>query len=209
MEPHIERIGIYGGTFSPIHIGHIRAANAFLTDMSLDKLYVIPAALPPHKAEVDGATANERLEMVRLAFADSDELMSGKLEVSDFEVKREGKSYTIYTLDHFTKPNRKLYLLVGTDMFITLSSWFQAERIFKLADIVLMRREKDDGLGLEIKRCRREYTERFGAKVHLIDEEPFEISSTELRNMLNSGESVNGLIPDKVIEYIKGNNLYR
>ena len=199
------RLGIYGGTFSPIHMGHVRAAEAFLEAMALDRLLVIPTAVPPHKAEVAGADAAARLTMARLAFADSD----ARLAVSDYEIRREGKSYTVYTLEHFTAPDTTLYLLVGTDMFLTLAKWFRAEDIFRLADIVLMRRETDAGLTGLLSETAADYRARFGARIHEIDEPPLVISSTELRERLRAGLPTGGMLPDAVAEYIAKNNLYR
>jgi len=199
------KLGIYGGTFSPIHMGHVRAAEAFLDTMALDRLLVIPTAVPPHKAEVVGADAAARLTMARLAFADSD----ARLAVSDYEISREGKSYTVYTLEHFTAPDTTLYLLVGTDMFLTLAKWFRAEDIFRLADIVLMRRETDAGLTGLLSETAADYRARFGARIHEIDEPPLVISSTELRERLRAGLPTGGMLPDAVAEYIAKNNLYR
>ena len=199
------KLGIYGGTFSPIHMGHVRAAEAFLDAMALDRLLVIPTAVPPHKAEVAGADAAARLAMTRLAFADSD----ARLAVSDYEISREGKSYTVYTLEHFTAPETTLYLLVGTDMFLTLGKWFRAEDIFRLADIVLMRRETDAGLTGLLSETAAGYRARFGARIHEIDEPPLVISSTELRERLRAGLPTGGMLPDAVAEYIAKNNLYR
>jgi len=201
----MERFGIYGGTFSPIHMGHVRAAHAFLEAMQLDRLLVIPTAQPPHKAAVDGASADQRLRMAQLAFAASDE----RLTVSDYEIRRDGKSYTVYTLEHFTKPDRELFMLVGTDMFLTLANWYRAADIFKMTRIVLMRRETDDGNTALIAEKMQEYRERYAARIHVIAQPPLVVSSTELRERLRGGLSVDGLLSDSVAEYIAKNNLYR
>lgn len=198
-----ERFGIYGGTFSPIHAGHIRAAEIFLRDMRLDRLLIMPAAVPPHKA-ADGVSGEDRLEMARIAFRDAD----SRLEVSDFEVRRDGKSYTICTLENFAEKNRTIFLLVGTDMFLTLPEWRRAEDIFRLADIVLMRRESKADAALEIDEKKAEYIDKYGARIHVIDEPPLEVSSTMLRARIKSGEPTDGLIPDGVAAYIKEHGLY-
>lgn len=196
------KLGIYGGTFSPIHMGHIRAAEDFLENFGLDRLLIMPTALPPHKAEVAGASANDRFEMARLAFCGHD-----RIEVSDFEITRGGKSYTVCTLEHF-KPGNELYMLVGTDMFLTLDEWFRAPDIFSLADIVLKRREDDIRLGAQIAEKTDEYKTRFGARIHIMSEAAIRISSTAVRERLRSGRPVDGYIPDSVVDYIKKNNLY-
>ena len=116
------RVGIYGGTFSPVHNGHVAAAKAFMEQMWLDILYVIPTGTSPHK-EMDGeATGADRLEMCRLAFADVEGVI-----VSDCEIRRSGKSYTVDTLREFYAPEHRLFLLCGTDMMLTLDTWYQAD----------------------------------------------------------------------------------
>ena len=199
------KLGIYGGTFSPIHLGHVKAAHAFLSAMALDRLLVIPTATPPHKAEVEGADASHRLAMVRLALAGSD----ARLEVSDCEIRRAGKSYTIYTLEQLAAPDTTLFMLVGTDMFLTLDRWYRAADIFRLAEIVLMRRETDDALAEEIREKSRAYRENYGARLHEIPEPPLVVSSTELRERLRTGMPTDGLLPETVAAYIAKNKLYR
>lgn len=147
--------------------------------------------------------------MTRLAFSECEAYKSGRLEVSDFEIKREGRSYTVYTLEHFFEPWRELYLLMGTDMFLSLDRWYRAEDIFALADIVLMRRERDDGNTVIIEKKMREYRERYSARLHTVGEEPIVISSTELREGIDAGTVPDGLIPESVARYIRENNLYR
>ena len=203
-----EKLGIYGGTFSPIHSGHVRAAYAFLDGIGLDRLLIVPTAIPPHKAQIDGADTADRFEMARLAFCDDEPYKSGRLEISDYEIKRDGKSYTVYTLEHYTSPERELYMLVGTDMFLTLDRWYRAEDIFKLAEITLMRRETDIENAAAIAKKSREYREKYGARLHFIAEPPIVVSSTELRRRLTERSSTDGLIPKSVAKYITDNNLY-
>ncbi len=201
----MKRLGIYGGTFSPVHLGHVRAAQAFLADMRLDELLIMPTAKPPHKAAVEGASDAERFEMLQLAFAGCD----ARLSVCDFEIKRAETSYTVLTLEHFAAADTRLFLLVGTDMFLTLANWKRAEDIFRLAEIVLMRREADAENVVRIADKCKEYAERFGAKIHQIDEPPTVLSSTELRARVQSGRSTEGLIPSAVAAYIAERGLYR
>ncbi len=204
-----ERLGIYGGAFSPIHSGHVRSAHLFLEKMNLDRLVVIPTAVPPHKPMIADATVEQRLEMTRLAFEDSPAYKDGSIEVSDFEAVSKEKSYTVLTLEHFAAPNRELFLLVGTDMFFTLGKWYRSGDIFSLADIVLIRREADEINTPAIEQKKAEYTEKFGARVHEIPETPIVISSTELRSSLKANEEIEDYIPVRVARYIKENGLYR
>jgi len=203
-----EKLGIYGGSFSPIHEGHIKSALAFLEVMRLDKLLIVPTANPPHKT-VDGATADQRFEMARLAFEKEAAYIDGRLEISDFEMKREGKSYTIYTLEHYCSDDREPYMLFGTDMFLSLHRWYRAEDIFRLCKIVLMRRENDVENDVPIEEKKREYRDRFGADIYEIKEPPTVISSTELRLRIRLGDESDNLIPPAVKEYIRKNNLYK
>ena len=135
------RVGIYGGTFSPVHNGHVAAAKAFMEQMWLDILYVIPTGVTPHKDMKGDATAKDRLEMCRLAFADVDGVI-----VSDLEMKREGKSYTVDTLRELYDPAGRLFFLMGTDMLLTLDTWREPEEIFRLCYPVYIRREAAEGL---------------------------------------------------------------
>ena len=132
------RIGIYGGTFAPIHIGHVEAAKAFMVQMKLDYLFVIPAAIPPHKQIDESDDPIHRLRMCELAFEGVDGVV-----ISDIEIKRGGKSYTYDTLTALSRPDARLFLLCGTDMVLTFDKWFRFEDIFKMCYPVYVRRESD------------------------------------------------------------------
>ena len=121
------RVGIYGGTFAPVHIGHVQAAKAFMEQMKLDYLFIIPTALPPHKQIDEGDDPIHRLRMCELAF----EGVEGVV-ISDVEIKRGGKSYTYDTLVELSRPDTRLFLLCGTDMVLTFDQWYRFEDIFKL-----------------------------------------------------------------------------
>lgn len=153
------RIGIYGGSFSPPHNGHIKAAEAFLEQMWLDFLFVIPAAIPPHKAPPD-VSAEDRLNMTRLAFSG----MEG-VYVSDMELLRRGPSYTVDTLRELYGEDKRLFLLLGTDMVLTLDEWKDPEEIFKLSYPVYARREKDKILDEKILAKLALYKEKYGKMV--------------------------------------------
>ena len=197
------RIGIYGGTFSPPHNGHVAAAKAFMEQMWLDLLYVIPAAIPPHKAMEVPVSAEHRLRMTQLAFADVEGVY-----VSDLELRREGKSYTVDTLRELAGEDRRLFLLCGTDMMLTLDEWHEAEELFRLCYPVYARREKDHLLDAKIVQKIAFYQEKYGKIVRKIQMEPLEISSTTVRRKLANGQSVSDLIPPLVEQYIFDNHLY-
>lgn len=156
------KIGIYGGTFNPPHLGHMAAAQAAVAALGLDMLLLIPAAIPPHKALPSGTPPQEeRLAMVE-KWAD---VMGGHVEVSALELEREGKSYTSDTLRSIrqTYPDAELWLLMGTDMFLTLHLWHEPEVILSLAGICAFGRTEQDGEAMFAPNgtiCRRTLTRR-------------------------------------------------
>lgn len=195
------RIGLFGGTFSPPHVGHIRAAELFVSSVGLDRLIIMPAGVPPHKEADAGASADDRLQMARLAF-------SGIGEVSDFEIKKAGKSYSVETLEWLreTYPDDSLYMLVGEDMFLSLDKWREPEKIVRLATVVYMRRCASDGDILKNKEA--EYRNKWGADFIYMGDDPAVVSSTEIRRTLNTG-GFSEFVTPAVGEYIKKNRLYR
>ncbi len=204
----MKKIGIFGGTFSPPHNGHLQAAKAFIDELSLDCLIVVPTNIPPHKSVSDNDPI-ARLEMTRLAFCDFP-----KTEVSDYEVKTEGKSYTANTLSHFyncysehNNKNFSLYFMCGTDMFLTLKSWYRPDIICSLATIVLMRRE-DGGKQQELLNEQKLLYERFSASVVTLKHRPLELSSTEVRKFVSEKKDISSLVPKKVRDYILSHRLY-
>ncbi|MBR6709320.1 MAG: nicotinate (nicotinamide) nucleotide adenylyltransferase [Clostridia bacterium] len=199
----MERLGIYGGTFSPPHNGHIAAARAFLEGAALDRLLILPAGIPPHKQVAADDNPNHRLAMSRLAFADLP-----RTEVSDWEIMQAGRSYTVLTLEHFASPDRELVLLVGTDMFLSLDRWYRPEDIFRLAEIVCIRREADDDLQEKINKKAQEYREHFAARIRLLDTQATVLSSTEVRGVAAGGGDLSPYMPRAAAEYLTGNRLY-
>ncbi len=197
------RIGIYGGTFSPPHNGHLRAARAFMEQMWLDILYVIPAAIPPHKEMERPIDASYRLEMCRLAFSK----MEG-VYVSDMEIARGGKSYTVDTLRELSGEDRRLFLLCGTDMVLTLDRWREPDEIFRLCYPVYIRRDNDRTLDEPIIQKLAEYQKKYGKIVRRIVTDPLELSSHEVRAAISMEKSLKDMIPQSVESYIKEHHLY-
>ena len=197
------RVGIYGGTFSPVHNGHVAAARAFMEQMWLDILYVIPTGVTPHKNMKGNATSEDRLEMCRLAFGELDGVI-----VSDMEMKREGKSYTVDTLQELSRPDDRLFLLLGTDMMLTLDTWRDPEEIFRLCYPVYIRRETDASLDDKIVEKIAEYNQKYGKVVRRIVAPAIELSSSMVRAALAEGKSVEDMVHPKVAAYIKDRGLY-
>ncbi len=180
-------IGIYGGTFNPIHLGHMAAARYAAQALALDLLYLIPDGVPPHKDLGEGApTPEDRLAMVRLA-AESLHLPRGEAAVSDLEQHRAGKSYTVDTLRalHQKFPKDTLWLLMGTDMFLSFHRWREPEEMLRYCGLCAFSRSQWDRE--ELFRAQREFLERtYGARVTTITlPQLVEISSTQLRALLS------------------------
>lgn len=200
-------LGIYGGTFAPVHNGHIAAARAFYDQARLDRLLVIPTLIPPHKQLTFRDDPRDRLNMLRLAL-ENEPGYGDKLIISEYELSSPPPSYTVNTLRHFSSPDTHITFLCGTDMFLTLDSWRSPKEIFALSSIAVMLRERhaDEAL-LESVRERTEYYKRvYGADVLPIHSPPIEISSSDIR----SGDDAlrKSFLPPAVYEYIKRRHLY-
>lgn len=199
------RIGIYGGSFSPVHNGHVAAAQAFMEQMWLDVLYIMPAGIPPHKQMEGDANTWQRLKMCELAF----EGMDGVL-ISDLEMRREGKSYTVDTLRAMASEEHRLFLMMGTDMLLTLDTWREPEEIFRLCYPVYMRREGPDPiLDARIVAKISEYQQKYGKVVRRIVGDPIVVSSTAVRHAVAEGKSIADMVPPAVEKYIRENGLYK
>ncbi len=195
------KIGVLGGTFNPPHMGHLHAAQAARQELVLDEVLFVPTNQPPHKAVPgNSATTEQRLEMAALAAE------SIGARVCTVELERGGKSYTADTLDELKKlyPDAELWLIMGTDMFLTLQNWYAPERIFEAAHIAVVAREASSREVL-LKQRERLICE-FNARVDLINTHAVEISSTQLRNGADIEDEY--LCPG-VREYIRENKLYQ
>lgn len=198
------RIGIYGGTFAPVHNGHLAAAKAFIEQMQLDILYVIPTAIPPHK-QIDAADdPAHRYRMCELAFWNEEKVL-----VSDMEIVRGGKSYTVDTLRALSAPDRRLFLLMGTDMMLTLDTWRESEEIFKLCYPIYARREKDPIIESRIVAKNNEYLQKYGKIVRRLMIDTVELASTDIRKLVLEGKPIDALVPPAVKAYIEKHGLYR
>ena len=198
----MERIGIYGGTYNPPHIGHLRAAEFAIEALGLDRLLLIPTGVSPHKEMAAGASAADRLELLRLSAGSI-----AKAEVSDIEIRREGRSYTVDTLRAIKaeNPDSELYLLMGTDMFLSFMTWREPETIMELATLsVFCRGEKGERVKIEAQKLSME---SLGARVELVENPVTAISSTDLRRMLIFGCADPFLMPG-VGDYIREKGLY-
>ena len=196
------RIGIMGGTFNPPHKGHINAARAAKIELGLDRILLIPTGVPPHKqVAADSPSSHDRLEMTRIAAS-----LIGA-EVSDIEILREGKSFTVDTLREIktNSPNDVLWFIMGTDMFLSIESWREPQVIFKLANIAVVPRDENDLKTLTSHG--RLLEEKYGTVWRIIETEAVTISSSDLRPDINNDDLLK-FLPEEVRAYIIENKLY-
>ena len=208
-------IGILGGTFDPIHYGHLRPAQDVQRALKFDQLRFIPAANPPHR-EAPVATAAQRLHMIELALADFPEFVC-----DDREIRRGGPSYTVPTLESLREElgEQSLCLLLGMDAFCCLETWYQWQRLLELAHLIVMPRPgwppppTDASLPAWArgKVCgdSDELRQTNSGRLWFQDVTLQDISGTRIRNAIAKGESVQGLLPDAVWEYIRHEGIYQ
>ena len=197
------KIGIMGGTFNPIHIGHLLMAQWAKESADLDEILFIPTGNPYMKAGSGVLDGKIRLEMVRLSI-DKEESFS----YSDIEIKRSGNTYTYETLQELkeTYPDAKLYFIVGADSLYSFERWVHPESILK--NCVLMAAARNGAKMDELDQKRNELMQRFGGEIRLFDFPAIDVSSTMVRNRVAEGKSIRYLVTDQVCDYIKANGLY-
>ncbi len=216
-----QRLGILGGTFNPIHYGHLAAAEEVRDRLKLDRVLFIPSFLPPHKQEEDMPSAVQRLEMVRLAISGNK-----NFKISDIEVKRGGKSYTIDTVEALLTlyPGTELYFITGLDSFLDIQTWKGWERLLTLCSFVALSRPgysftdlakivflKESALGLAA--LDRQETAQIAVKsdqkrVYLERISLYDISSTDIRTRIRQARTIKYHLPEAVEHYIIENKLY-
>ncbi len=195
------KIGLFGGSFNPIHKGHINLAQSISKKLSLDRVIFIPSGQAPHKSSSEYADAADRLEMCRLATEDYP-----SFEVSDYEINREGKSYSIYTVRHFKTlyPNDELFLMVGSDMLLYFDKWYEYKEILKNVTLTAVSREGTDFIQLEQN---AEKLTKYG-RIIVVNDEVFPVSSTYLRKKIKNNEDTSCYLDEKVVKYIILKKLY-
>ncbi|MBW2568037.1 MAG: nicotinate (nicotinamide) nucleotide adenylyltransferase [Deltaproteobacteria bacterium] len=223
------RIGLFGGTFNPIHNGHLKAVCEVQKGFALDKSYIIPSAIPPHKEQDSIVDAKDRIEMIRLAVSNSSDIMKSII-ISDVELKRSGPSYSIDTVIHFKSimpKDSQIYFILGLDAFLEIDTWKSYMDLFLLTifivitrfpaeqdDIFIMRKSLENYLQNRIllnykysdsQSC---YVNDKRKPVFFFDVNPLNISSTKIREFINHGMSIKSLVPEKVEEFIKTKGLY-
>ncbi len=197
----MDKIGILGGTFNPVHNGHLFVAEHMMKYFQLDHVIFLPNGNPPHKKEVS-ASAEDRLLMLRIAVEPYSDY-----SIEECELREERHSYTYQTLQYLKEkyPESRLYFIAGADNIDEIANWKKPEEIFHLAEVLFFSRPGYEINHQEIERL----TKTFGAVIHLLEMQGVDISATEIRNRIEAKESVSGLVPDAVAQYIQSNRLYQ
>ena len=190
------RVGILGGTFNPIHLGHLLIAQDALEQAGLEQVLFIPTAQPPHKPLAGNVSAQHRLRMLKLAIAGNPQFA-----VDDLEIRRGGKSYSVETLAELQArlPAADFYFIIGADSLVELPQWYQVERLVKLCRFLVFERP---GYTAQPMRCLA------GLRYRSLATHPCEISSREIRERLASRRSIRYLVPEPVRRYIERHQLY-
>ena len=196
------KIGIFGGSFDPVHIEHIHLAQAAIAELGLDTLLIMPAYAPPHKPYKVLTADEHRLQMCRLAFAG----VAGA-EVSDFEIRQKGTSYTYLTCQHLKEqyPDAQLFWLVGTDMLRDFPTWKYPERILQNVTLAVCARNEESGW-LEIEQ--KAFFQKFGCSFQVLSYQGADVSSTKIRVLASAGESIAHLVGEQVQAYVQEHGLY-
>ncbi|MGN1381971.1 MAG: nicotinate (nicotinamide) nucleotide adenylyltransferase [Eubacterium sp.] len=195
---------VLGGTFNPIHLGHISIAETAAEELHLHTVYLMPAHVSPFKLNALHVSDEDRLAMVKLA-AKNHPLLS----VLDYEIQKQGISYTWETLEELSRmyQDTEFWFIVGGDSFLQLESWNHGPEILNRYGIILTIRP-----GISCEDClqkKKEYENKYGARISLVHNDPMDISSTEIRKRAAEGKSLEGLVPREVEEYIYDHRLYR
>lgn len=195
------KIGLFGGTFDPIHIGHLIIMENVINAMNLDKIYILPNSNPPHKLQNKKTDIKIRLKMVREAIKDNH-----KIEINDYDYRNNSIHYTYQTIDYFKKtyPDDEFYFIIGEDSFLDIKKWKNYKQILKENLIVFKRySEINSSLLSEINEIKK-----YNKNIYLIDNMSLDISSTLIRSLVKDKKSIKYLVNDKVIEIINRENLY-
>lgn len=198
-----KKYGIYGGSFDPIHIGHVSLAESAVRECGLDKLIFMPAYISPFKQDKQVTDGHDRCGMIETVLASNSAFC-----LSRYELNKQGTSYTIETLRHWDNMlDGTLYFILGFDSAVQIDKWYLGEEILKNYHLVTARRPDTDyskGI-LAIEKFR----EKYGADITILDMAPVDASSTEIRNRIREGKAITGLVPPGVEEYIIDHRLYK
>lgn len=198
-----KKIGLMGGTFNPIHIGHLVIAEEIRNSLNLDKVIFIPTGNPPHKDNKGLISAKHRYIMTLLATSSNP-----CFDVSDIEVKKSSTSYSVDTIKEFKKkyPNSELYFITGADAILEIETWKNTKELLGLCKFIAATRP---GYKIkELKKGIKKLENKYNQKISYVSVAPLDISSTYIRKRIKAKKTVKYILPDAIIQYIKKNNLY-
>ena len=198
------KIGILGGTFHPIHNGHIALGQYCLDKKLVREVWFIPTGVSYLKAGQKMLSGEERLRLTRLAIEGRPNMCA-----LDLEIKRPGNTYTVETLRELKKhwPEHEVFYIIGADCLFSMENWYQAEEIFRLCTMLVARRDgKSRG---EMRKKARDLKDRFQAKIHLLEFQEMEISSTLIRDRIKNGNSIRDLLPEKLAKEMKKKGYFK
>ncbi|MDO4864271.1 MAG: nicotinate (nicotinamide) nucleotide adenylyltransferase [Ruminococcus sp.] len=196
------RIGIYGGSFNPVHNGHIHLALTAVSELELDRLYLVPSKISPHRSSDEYVPEEDRVEMLRLACQVSD-----RLEVCDYELRSDRVSYTIFTVEEFRRrfPDDELFLLVGSDMLMIFDKWNRFADILRECTLAVVSRCEGDVPELEKK---AEELRKYG-NIVICKAAPVEVSSSDIRKKIAKNKKYYCYLDKNVVQYIRLKKLYK
>lgn len=195
------KIGVLGGTFDPVHFGHLAMAHHVLEQMKLDRICFLPNGRPPHKSDSHIADKHHRLEMIKLAISGVD-----RFYVSDYEIAGNQYKYTIDTIEHFMaeSPDDEFFFIIGADSLFNLDRWHEAERLKKICSFIVCDRPGCSDTDSEILRLKNS-----GCRIEKADMPLSDIQSTAIRELISNNIGIEKLVPATVADYIYKNKLYR
>lgn len=191
----MKRVGIYGGTFDPIHLGHLITAQSVREIRELDKIIFVPAYLSPHKLDIKASSPKHRLNMLKLAVEGVD-----FFDISDFEITKKQISYTIDTLTELKKHYDELELIIGYDNIFKFYTWKEPDEIIKLAKLIVLKRKSS---------YPPPYEDKYYNQAVFVQTRGIEISATDIRERVKRGQPINYLVTKEVKDYIFEHNLYK
>jgi nicotinate-nucleotide adenylyltransferase len=190
----MSKIGIFGGTFDPIHLGHLITAQSVKELRDLEKIIFIPAFISPHKSSAKTSSPEDRLNMIKLAVDGI-----SFFDYSDIEVKKGGVSFTVDTLRELNKKYSELEFIIGYDNIFTFHTWKEPDEIFELAKIIVLKRKSSHP---------PQFEDKYYKQAVFVQTRGIEISATDIRERVKNGMPINFLVPPAVMEYIYKHNLY-
>jgi len=200
----MKRIGIMGGTFDPVHNGHILLGKQAYTEYGLDEIWFMPSHIPPHKKDHHITESGDRINMLKLALKDIPYCV-----VSDFEMRREGNTYTARTLELLREeyPDHRFYFIIGADSLFQIENWYHPEKVMALTSLLVSDREYEAG-----ERSFEEQIaylhDKYGADIQILHNSEVDIASADIRRRIAEGKDVTKDIPEEVEAYIKAHGLY-